>query len=314
MISNKLVSIIVPIYNSGISLRPCLLSIVNQDYKNLEIILVNDGSTDESLKICEEFKMQDNRIKIISQSNLGVSAARNRGFYNSNGKYICFVDSDDIIEHDMISTLVRLIEENNCEVAGCNIHIVDKDKTERNFYNFIDERIFERKELKKLFLLGELSHACWDKLYKREVLEKINFPLGTTGEDRYFCWQLYKTISSIVVTSKVCYHYIRKTENSITSRPLSLKNISRIEEALTVKNDIILHFPELYPEWEFYYLKGLDNLASKFLEQNIENSNDLYRYYQFILSEIKEILAHENVYIDEQNKRNLLKKYKNHDI
>lgn len=310
MNSNKLVSIIVPIYNVEKYLEKCVCSILNQDYNNLEVILVNDGSTDKSLEICERLQKKDNRIKIINQKNLGVSAARNNGFYYSKGDYICFIDSDDIIEIDMVSTLVKLLQENECEVANCNIHIIEKDKTERNFYTNKNIKIYNSSELKKYFLLGKVSHACWDKMYKREVLEKVNFVLNSTSEDRYFCWQLYKTINKMVVTSKVGYHYIRKNENSITSRPLSLKNISRIEEALNVKNDVLLHYPELYDEWEYYYLNGLDNLASKFIEQKIKKDDKLYKYYEFIILELEKILKHSNPYIDVKRKNSLLEKYK----
>ena len=310
MNSNKLVSIIVPIYNVEKYLEKCVCSILNQDYNNLEVILVNDGSTDKSLEICERLQKKDNRIKIINQKNLGVSAARNNGFYYSKGDYICFIDSDDIIEIDMVSTLVKLLQENECEVANCNIHIIEKDKTERNFYTNKNIKIYNSSELKKYFLLGKVSHACWDKMYKREVLEKVNFVLNSTSEDRYFCWKLYKTINKMVVTSKVGYHYIRKNENSITSRPLSLKNISRIEEALNVKNDVLLHYPELYDEWEYYYLNCLDNLASKFIEQKIKKDDKLYKYYEFIILELEKILKHSNPYIDVKRKNSLLEKYK----
>lgn len=310
MNSNKLVSIIVPIYNVEKYLEKCVCSILNQDYNNLEVILVNDGSTDKSLEICERLQKKDNRIKIINQKNLGVSAARNNGFYYSKGDYICFIDSDDIIEIDMVSTLVKLLQENECEVANCNIHIIEKDKTERNFYTNKNIKIYNSSELKKYFLLGKVSHACWDKMYKREILEKVNFVLNSTSEDRYFCWKLYKTINKMVVTSKVGYHYIRKNENSITSRPLSLKNISRIEEALNVKNDVLLHYPELYDEWEYYYLNGLDNLASKFIEQKIKKDDKLYKYYKFIILELEKILKHSNPYIDVKRKNSLLEKYK----
>lgn len=310
MNSNKLVSIILPIYNVEKYLEKCVCSILNQDYNNLEVILVNDGSTDKSLEICERLQKKDNRIKIINQKNLGVSAARNNGFYYSKGDYICFIDSDDIIEIDMVSTLVKLLQENECEVANCNIHIIEKDKTERNFYTNKNIKIYNSSELKKYFLLGKVSHACWDKMYKREVLEKVNFVLNSTSEDRYFCWKLYKTINKMVVTSKVGYHYIRKNENSITSRPLSLKNISRIEEALNVKNDVLLHYPELYDEWEYYYLNGLDNLASKFIEQKIKKDDKLYKYYEFIILELEKILKHSNPYIDVKRKNYLLEKYK----
>lgn len=299
MNSNKLVSIIIPIYNSEKYLPKTLESIIRQDYKDIEIILVNDGSTDNSINICQKYMKIDSRIKLLNQRNLGVSAARNRGVYFSNGQYIAFVDSDDQIEPDMISNLVVLIENNACDVACCNVHIIDKDKTERTTYLEDKIMIYDSYTLLEKFLLGKISHGCWDKLYKRELLEEIDFPLKTTGEDRYFCWEMYKNIKNMVVSPKIGYHYIRRTSNSITSNPLSIKNLSRIEEALKVKNDIILHYPELYNQWEFYYLTGLENLFFKFLKQRINVDNVLYKYFIFIVQQMQEILTHDNPYISE---------------
>lgn len=308
MISNKLVSVIIPIYNAEKHLHNSLNSVINQDYKNLEIILVNDGSTDNSVVECQKYIEKDKRIKLINQRNLGVSAARNNGFHYCNGEYICFVDSDDIIEKNMISNLIEILEYSNCDVACCNVHIIDKDKSEKFTNSNSQDVIYNSYDLLKNFLLGKVSHACWDKLYKRQILEEVDFPLKTTGEDRYFCWDLYKNINSMIVSPKVGYHYIRRTTNSITAQPLSLKNISRIEEALKVKNDIILHYPELFEEWEYYYYLGLKNLYNKFILQKVTKEDSLYKYFIFILKEINIIHRHENKYIEILDNENKQKK------
>ena len=127
---DKLVSIVVPVYNVDKYLDKCVNSIINQKYKNLEIILVDDGSTDESGKKCDLWAEKDNRIRVIHKENGGLSDARNVGIDNSKGYYISFIDSDDFIENDMIEVLLKEIKENNCDISICGYYktYVDKDE------------------------------------------------------------------------------------------------------------------------------------------------------------------------------------------
>lgn len=316
MEKSKLVSIIVPIYNCEKYLSKTLDSIINQTYRNIEIILVNDGSSDDSEKICEKYIQKDDRIKYFYQENFGVSSARNKGLFYSNGEYISFIDSDDWIELDMIQSLVNVLEEYNLDVVNCGVEIVDKDGSVRQIFDDGKVNFYPKDDLLKLFLLGKLSHGCWDKLYTRRSIENLDFPLGTTGEDRYFCWQLYKKINKFASLGIVKYHYIRRTENSITSLPISKKNLSRIEEALAVKNDIILHFPNLEREWEFYYILGLENLLKKYCNNHeIQLDKNFDIYVDFMIKEAYAIITkNENDYISNEIKNklfsyiNLLKK------
>ena len=123
----SLISIIIPVFNMEDKLNKCIQSVINQTYDNLEIILVNDGSKDNSLKICENYKNIDNRIKLISINNNGVSNARNIGIKNATGKYIGFVDSDDYIDNDMFETLYNNIKDNNADLSiiGYQIETID---------------------------------------------------------------------------------------------------------------------------------------------------------------------------------------------
>lgn len=128
MDNSKMISIIVPIYNVEKYLDKCLGSIVNQTYKNIEIILVNNGSTDNSLNIAEKWKYRDNRIKVFSIDNKGVSYARNYGIKVSNGNYIAFIDSDDWIDRDMYETLIEGIIRYNADIAQCSYYVNSKDE------------------------------------------------------------------------------------------------------------------------------------------------------------------------------------------
>ena len=137
MKNNDLISVIIPIYNVEKFLSFCIDSIVNQTYKNLEIILVDDGSTDNSGKICDEYALKDNRIKVMHKQNGGVSSARNVGLNIAKGKYIGFVDSDDYVENDMFEILHNLIIKNNVDISCCNKFVFKKNKftASKNFPN-----------------------------------------------------------------------------------------------------------------------------------------------------------------------------------
>ena len=128
------ISIIVPVYNVEKYLSECLDSIINQSYKNIEIILINDGSTDSSLEICQKYQKNDKRIKLISQANKGLSISRNNGMKIATGKYIMFVDSDDIIHSRMIEVLYKEIKNNKCQMAVCKFKLFVDKFEEKKFY------------------------------------------------------------------------------------------------------------------------------------------------------------------------------------
>ena len=172
---NSLVTVVVPIYNTEKYLRRCLDSIINQSYSNLEIILIDDGSIDNSSKICYEYSINDHRIKIIRQKNAGVSVARNVGIRNATGQYITFVDSDDYIANDMVEILLHTIRKYNADISMCGM-IRTSDK--RN--NMIDEDnstvIYTQEEFVKVMLRitgNRIVHYPWGKLYKKEVDREI---------------------------------------------------------------------------------------------------------------------------------------------
>ena len=127
-----LISVVIPVYNTEKYLKECIDSVINQSYNNLEIILVDDGSTDNSLEICNKYADMDKRIKVIHKNNGGLSDARNVGIENANGKYITFVDSDDFIENDMYELLYNDVCENNAEIAGCDYYLFNSLSTSKS--------------------------------------------------------------------------------------------------------------------------------------------------------------------------------------
>lgn len=214
--NEAIVSIIIPVYNAKKYLSNTLDSVVKQTYKNLEIILVNDGSTDNSKDICESYAKIDKRIKVINKENGGVSSARNYGLALAKGEYISFVDSDDFLFEDMIETLVNDIQNTNAEIAVCGYwHVTEKEY--RNIINRI-----KTEELTKLealynpvnyFYSKTLMPFMWNKIFDRRLIEKIRFDETIHyGEDYLFCAMAYMKARKACYRTDKKYFYIKRND------------------------------------------------------------------------------------------------------
>ena len=211
---NIKISVIIPVYGVEKYIRQCLESVINQSYKNLEIIVVNDGTKDNSMKIVEEY-LEDKRIKVINKENGGLSSARNRGIEEATGEYISFVDSDDWINLDLYRKIVENIKDEDVLIFD----ILEYDEIQKKFKE--ETMIKNKKDIKKynkgyLFYL-ETQYACWNKIYKREYLKKlkINFIEAIIYED--VCWSM-KTLfltNNIKFLDFIGYYYRINREGSI---------------------------------------------------------------------------------------------------
>ncbi len=211
---NDLISVIVPVYNVKDYLEKCVNSIINQTYKNLEIILVDDGSKDESGKICDELKEKDCRIKVIHKENGGLSDARNAGIKIATGAYIGFVDSDDYIEEDMFETLHRIIKEHNSDISIVSFNEIYKGKTigVRNSKNL--ERMNKIEAMKELLIDSKIQSYAWNKLFKRDLFNGIEFPTNKNFEDIATTLLLFEKANKVVLLEEPKYNYVRR-DNSI---------------------------------------------------------------------------------------------------
>ena len=169
------VSIIVPVYNMEKRLNKCLDSIINQTYKNIEIIVINDGSKDNSLDIIKSY--HDDRIKIINQDNQGISVARNNGIKASSGDYLCFVDSDDYIETNMIDELVNKISIDKSDIVVCDYYMFDE--TNKKVMNVGYDGLFGGSLYDNPNMIRDIDYAPWNKIYKKELFDGISFPTDT---------------------------------------------------------------------------------------------------------------------------------------
>ena len=202
------VSIIVPVYNVEEYLKRCLDSLVNQTLSDIEIICVNDGSTDGSAQILEEFAQKDNRIKVTSQINSGVSEARNVGVKQATGEFIGYVDPDDFIEPDFYEKLYNSAKENDCDIA-CSSVIRENNKKKKVLIKY-DKQIIA-KDVKEKFELAHIPEHCyiWNKIYKREKLKNsgITFRREMVYEDMIYTPDVVEELGDLVVVPDVWYHY-----------------------------------------------------------------------------------------------------------
>lgn len=209
------VSIIVPIFNTSQHLVKCIKSIMNQSYKNLEIILINDGSTDNSLELCQRLALEDDRIKVFSQENKGLSTTRNLGIGYATGDYICFIDSDDYLENDMIEVLLKNAISANADVSSIRAFVHTRDGEIRKYSN--DPRsinIYDNiDKIVNAYANGNISIAVWDKMFKKTFIEKVRFSPDVYQEDADFMLQLCMNSGIFVCDTKECYHYIKHKNN-----------------------------------------------------------------------------------------------------
>lgn len=248
----KKISIIVPVYNAEKYLTKCLNSLSFQTYKELEIIAVDDGSTDKSGQILADFAKRDNRIKVIHSENHGVSHARNIGLDVATGEYVGFVDSDDWVDKDFFEKLLQAIEENNGDIAGAGFVLELPHKTQykltvKDAQNFSRERAIE-----EIFAIAErplLIWSLWDKLIKHELIPEIRFDENLKlSEDQYFMWQVLGKIKKFVYVPSLGYHY-RMNEASATHKKTTSQQgtyLAAMERILAESKKIELSFKTRY--------------------------------------------------------------------
>ena len=246
---DKKISVIVPIYNVEKYLSQCIDSIINQTYKNLEIILVNDGSPDKCGAICDEYSNKDERIKVIHKKNGGLSDARNAGLDIATGDFISFVDSDDWIDIDTYEIMMNNIIKYNADIAVSNINYVYDEKSKPK-YNEENIHIFNREEaMNELIHDGLVQAVVWNKIYKKELLYNMKFKVGKLNEDEFFTYKICARAEKIVYIPNTLYQY-RQRENSIMST-YSLKRLDSVEALYERLNFIKNEFPTLYNDEKY---------------------------------------------------------------
>lgn len=212
---DKKLSVIIPVYNGEKFLDKCLSSLINQKYKNIEILCINDGSSDQSAEIISKFVSVDDRVVVIEQDNSGVSAARNRGLNAASGYYITFCDQDDYVDENIYIEMISEMEQKQSDMAICGIEVIDIADGKKSFSRNLDEI----KNKFDLFNEGMLIACVWNKIFKKSVIEKFNLSFLTgfqIAEDLEFAFKYLVCCSDrIVCINKPYYKYIQHGTNAI---------------------------------------------------------------------------------------------------
>lgn len=209
----KLITVIIPVYNVKPYLSKCLESVGKQSYKNLEIILVDDGSDDGSFSICKEFSKRDSRIKLYHTKNLGLSHARNVGLDHANGEYIVFVDSDDYIHENMISTMMDKAEDADLVICNYKKVLNDTKKEIPQDAKCLKDDSWNYKQFWEHYYLKNLNGFCcvaWNKLYKRKLFKNIRYPINEIHEDEYIINDIVSRCNKIKIINDVLYYYVQR--------------------------------------------------------------------------------------------------------
>lgn len=265
--NQDLISVIVPVYNTQNYLDDCLSTITAQTYHNLEILLVDDGSTDGSLSICESWKDKDARIRVIHQENKGLSEARNTGTRAATGNFIAYIDSDDCVDREYIEVLHQMLEEyESAGVAACQYLRTENPKgltspsDHTGSSRLIDAKTYHFSETDSKII----SVVVWNKLYRSFLAKNHSFPVGRLHEDEFYTYKLVEDAKNIVVTDRVLYYY-RVRNGSITSNPLR-----GAEDALDARLEKIHFLQNRYPSLVIREKMTLVNL-SRYYEKLLKN-------------------------------------------
>lgn len=240
---NELISVILPIYNVELYLEECIESVIRQSYKNLEIILVDDGSTDQSSNICDEYAKIDNRIKVIHKENGGLSDARNAGIFASSGSYIALVDSDDLVAQDFIAELYECCINSNAMIAACEYSkFSNKEEIIAPNAWAISQILSGRELIKQIYQgqAGAFGFVAWNKLYDRKLFDTIQYPVGRIYEDTFTTYKLFLSSNQIALVNKPLYFYRIRPE-SIMSTKVSLK---KVKDGVDADASVVKYFYE----------------------------------------------------------------------
>ena len=272
------VSIILPVYNVERYLPQCIQSIIEQTFSEIEIILVDDGSTDRSPLICDTFAERDDRIKVIHQTNGGAAKARNTGMDNSTGDYIMFIDSDDWIEKNTVKELLTLLKTSQCDIVMCQF--IDEYVNGNEKHNYIDkEGVFSNVDIaRKMLMRWEYLISCC-KLYRREVLENVRWVEGHCIDDEFFTYKAIINANRIRLCRNYLYHYRQRKSSAMGNEK---KKFERLRDQIDF---VILRYDELcsaFPKLKASITEHLLMVLFHVMQNGRENS-DIFFYAKRML-------------------------------
>lgn len=284
---DELISVIIPVYNVENSLKKCVLSVINQTYRNLQIILVDDGSMDLSPVICDDMAELDDRVEVIHQVNGGLCNARNTGLAHAKGEYIGFIDSDDWITPDMYEYLLKGLKDNEADISACRYFRVIKGK-ETNARCNGETYVFTRDEaIVNIIQNFDMRTVFWNKLFKREIFDNVKFPEGHTFEGTYMMHEVFDQADRIAFLGDPKYFYVKNPKSIIyggniaTDIQYALSNIKRF-------NDLAERFPQCINKLTGDVCKNVSRVSSRCKSITQQEINDNYDGLKQISDFIKE--------------------------
>ena len=253
MAEQPLISVIFPIYNVESVLRRSVASVLAQTYRNLELILVDDGSPDGCPAICDEYAAADSRVKVFHHKNGGGSTARNRGVDEATGEYIAFVDPDDYVEPDFIDFLYNLLTENAADIASCGaLEVYPNGRTQPQCADTALHIMDTREAMERMCYNDGFYITLWDKLFKASLFEGVRFPEGKLFEDTGTTYLLVHNAQKIAACCEIKYYYVISAKaTSITTSGFKMSKLDYVEMADNMANFIRVHY------------EGLDTAAAR---------------------------------------------------
>lgn len=302
-----MISVIIPVYNSEKYLERCIKSLIQQTLKNIEFIFINDGSTDSSIDIINKYKLKDNRIRLISQKNQGVSIARNIALKHCKGEYIGFIDSDDFIRNNMYELMYKKItcDKSDMVIAGYEKHIIIGNTEEVRKYSLINNDIKCYEDVTKyIFEYFSRKHDngyLWNKLYKKSIINKYNIRFDselTMCEDLLFNVQYMYYVEKISNINESLYYYIIRSDSQTYKIHKNGFKARKLIYKQSIKNAIkwnisYLKLSEVYSKYPYIYAKEQLILKNMTLRKKIERINEIIRD-EFTL-DIKRLINNNNI-------------------
>ena len=293
---NKLISIIVPVYNTRQYLDKCVESIVKQTYDNIEVLLIDDGSTDGSDKLCDKWLKKDNRIKVYHKRNGGLSDARNFGLEHATGEYIGFVDSDDWVDRKMYEVLLNGCERHNVDVGCCNRIRVFARSTKKEVA--IKENGCVDKTDALVFLLEHFDPSACNKIFKKKLFSGIQFPYGKLYEDIGTVPYVISRANGMYLDSIFGYYYNLTNEKSIVHEKFNIRKMDYYEHLKKLHGYLAKEYPELGALSDYYYALSLTAIITDVYTQRKKYSKE----YKLLIDELQGIGYIKNEFIPKSKK------------
>lgn len=302
---NCKISVIVPVYNAEQFLDKCISSIIDQTYNNLEIILINDGSTDNSLDICEKYADSDSRIILISKENGGVSSARNKGLEIATGDYIGFIDSDDYISFDMYEKLLIATVKNDADIAECGYISTTSDYIVTSKHSLKEEVILRNYECSYNYLKqNNTTNFNWNKLYKKTIFEDIRYSNYKYSEDYVVNVKAFYKCNKKVAINDCCYYHV-VNQYSATQQKFKETKLDIIKAGKEVLEFYEAKYPQLCNLAIIYILNKIRRLYEDLAESNVLNKkeikeiliNEYKNLYPLVKKDLKKTVTFKKTYV-----------------